>query len=87
MATKSALSNDKAQPALSELSKQTLLRVFEQSSEAVLISDKNNHITAVNAAFTRLTGYGSSDVFGQDPKLLSSGRSDPDLSRQMVTIC
>jgi diguanylate cyclase (GGDEF)-like protein/PAS domain S-box-containing protein len=83
MATKSALSNDKAQPALSELSKQTLLRVFEQSSEAVLISDKNNHITAVNAAFTRLTGYGSSDVFGQDPKLLSSGRSDPDLSRQM----
>jgi diguanylate cyclase (GGDEF)-like protein/PAS domain S-box-containing protein len=83
MATKSALSNDKAQPALSELSKQTLLRVFEQSSEAVLISDKNNHITAVNAAFTRLTGYGSSDVFGQDPKLLSSGRSDPGLSRQM----
>jgi diguanylate cyclase (GGDEF)-like protein/PAS domain S-box-containing protein len=83
MATKSALSNDKAQPALSELSKQTLLRVFEQSSEAVLISDKNNRITAVNAAFTRLTGYGSSDVFGQDPKLLSSGRSDPDLSRQM----
>lgn len=85
MTTNAAQSHDKAQNAFSELSKDTLLRVFEQCSEAILISDKNNRITAVNPAFTRLTGYDSSDVVGRDPKLLASGRSDPNFSRQMWT--
>jgi diguanylate cyclase (GGDEF)-like protein/PAS domain S-box-containing protein len=83
MTTNAAQSHDKAQNAFSELSKDTLLRVFEQCSEAILISDKNNRITAVNPAFSRLTGYDSSDVVGRDPKLLASGRSDPNFSRQM----
>ena len=85
MTTNAAQSHDKAQNAFSELSKDTLLRVFEQCSEAILISDKNNRITAVNPAFTRLTGYDSCDVVGRDPKLLASGRSDPNFSRQMWT--
>ena len=55
-----------------------LLRAFEQSTEAILIADCSNRITAVNPAFTRLTGYDQEDVLGQDPKILASGRSTPE---------
>ena len=56
-----------------------LLRAFEQSNEAVLITDSANRITAVNPAFTLLTGYSSAEVLGENPKILSSGRIRPDL--------
>lgn len=60
-----------------------LLRIFEQTSEAVVITDNSNQITMVNAAFTRLTGYESDDVIGQNPKVLSAGRAEPDLYHSM----
>ncbi|MER2538203.1 MAG: EAL domain-containing protein [Azonexus sp.] len=63
----------------------TLLRIFEQTSEAVVITDHSNRISMVNAAFTRLTGYESCDVLGQNPKMLSAGRAEPDLYRNMWT--
>jgi diguanylate cyclase (GGDEF)-like protein/PAS domain S-box-containing protein len=71
------------QSALNKLSTETLLRVFEQSNEAVLISDARNRIIAINSAFTRLTGYESDEVLGQDPKLLSSGRTNPEFTSLM----
>lgn len=50
--------------------------VYEASSEAVMVVDPGNRIVAVNPAFTSTTGYTIEDVFGQDPKMLSSGRHD-----------
>ncbi|MCD2452404.1 EAL domain-containing protein [Methylicorpusculum oleiharenae] len=49
--------------------------VFNFSGEAIMITDRNNHILDVNAAFTKLTGYDNADVLGRNPKLLSSGRT------------
>jgi diguanylate cyclase (GGDEF)-like protein/PAS domain S-box-containing protein len=49
--------------------------VFNYSGEAIMITDRNNTILDVNAAFTKLTGYDNADVLGCNPKLLSSGRT------------
>ncbi|CAG0998970.1 partial putative signaling protein, partial [Rhodocyclaceae bacterium] len=57
--------------------------IFENSGEAILITDRENRIIAANAAFTRLTGYGLDEVRGRNPKLLSSGRTPPDTYQQL----
>jgi diguanylate cyclase (GGDEF)-like protein/PAS domain S-box-containing protein len=55
-----------------------LASVFERSGEAIVISDRDNRILEVNQAFTHLTGYSADDVRGQNPRILSSGRTTAD---------
>lgn len=74
-----ARSSKQTESAATGLDYSVLLRVFEQSNEAVLICDKANRISAVNAAFSQLTGYSRDDVLRQDPKILASGRNPPEL--------
>ncbi|HAF45352.1 MAG TPA: hypothetical protein DCK83_10570 [Gallionellaceae bacterium] len=50
--------------------------VFDNSQEAILITDANNVIIDVNHAFSRITGYAREEVLGRDPRLLNSGRQD-----------
>ncbi len=57
--------------------------VFENSGEAVMITDRNNRIMSVNQAFTHITGYAPGEVIGENPKLLSSGRHDEAFFREM----
>ncbi|MDO9141924.1 MAG: EAL domain-containing protein [Methylobacter sp.] len=52
--------------------------VFNYSGEAIIITDHNNAIVDVNAAFVKLTGYDKAEVIGRNPKLLSSGRTTKD---------
>ena len=52
--------------------------VFHYSGEAILITDRNNLIVDVNAAFSQLTGYDRADVLGCNPKLLSTGRTSKE---------
>jgi diguanylate cyclase (GGDEF)-like protein/PAS domain S-box-containing protein len=61
-------------------------KVFEYSSEAILITDHNNHIVTVNRGFTEQTGYELEEVRGKDPKMLSSGRHDRSFYREMWSI-
>ncbi len=75
-----------AQPlpsAAGELPETVLQRIFEQSQEAVLITDAANRIVAVNTAFTRLTGYGAEEVIGENPGILASGRNSPEFYAEM----
>lgn len=51
---------------------------FEQSSEALMIADKNGTILSVNTTFCRITGYSKDEAIGQTPKLLNSGMHDKD---------
>lgn len=48
-------------------------KVFEASSEAILITDANSHVLDMNRAFTRLTGYSHDDLAGQPSAILRAG--------------
>jgi len=50
---------------------------FEHSGEAIVITDTSNRVVMVNPAFVRLTGYEPADVLGQNPSMLSAGRTTP----------
>ena len=50
--------------------------VFDNSREAIVITDADNFIVNVNPAFTHITGYGRDDVLGRNPRILSSGHQD-----------
>jgi diguanylate cyclase (GGDEF)-like protein/PAS domain S-box-containing protein len=59
--------------------------VFEHSGEAILITDQDRRIVAVNRAFTQLTGYTLADIMGKNPKVLSSGETPPETYLAMWT--
>ncbi|WP_236208216.1 EAL domain-containing protein [Pseudomonas tohonis] len=50
--------------------------VFESTAEGVMITDTEQRITAVNRAFTEITGYSEAEALGQSPRLLASGQHD-----------
>jgi diguanylate cyclase (GGDEF)-like protein/PAS domain S-box-containing protein len=50
--------------------------VYENSSEAMVVTQADGTVMAVNPAFTRTTGYTASEVIGQNPRILASGRHD-----------
>ncbi|KAF1023563.1 MAG: putative signaling protein [Pseudomonas sp.] len=50
--------------------------VFESTAEGVLITDIRQNISAVNRAFTEITGYSELEALGHTPRLLASGQHD-----------
>ncbi len=58
-------------------------KVFEQSAEGLMITDAKRNIIKVNQAFTIISGYSETEIIGQNPRILSSGRHDPDFYRTM----
>lgn len=57
--------------------------VFEYSSDAILISDENNKIVAVNNVFENLTGYSIDEIKAKNPRVISSGWGDKEFYTQM----
>ncbi len=57
--------------------------VFDRASEGMVVTDPDNRIVAVNAAFTRITGYSADEAIGRDPNLLRSGRQDAAFYAEM----
>jgi two-component system CheB/CheR fusion protein len=51
-------------------------RVFDRSSEAIVVTDPKKQILTVNEAFTIITGYTSEEVIGKTPAFLASGLQD-----------
>lgn len=50
--------------------------VFLAASEAIFVTDAQTHIIRVNPAFTKMTGFSESSVFGYPASILKSGRQD-----------
>ena len=68
---------------LAEEAAQLAAQVFDNSSDAMTVTDAENNIIAINPAFTKLTGYRPEDVIGRNPNVLSSGRHDQDFYQDM----
>jgi len=62
-----------------------LSRALEQTADSVIITDPHGVIEYVNPAFERVTGYPASDVVGQTPRLIKSGRHDGTFYRKLWT--
>lgn len=60
-----------------------LARCFSQALDAILITDGDNQIVAINASFSRMTGYALAEVRGQDPRIFASGLTAADTFRAM----
>lgn len=48
--------------------------VYDNSSEAIMVTDADNTILAVNPAYTQMSGYLPEEVIGRNPRFQSSGR-------------
>lgn len=57
--------------------------IYQNTSEAMMITDEENHIVAINPAFTIITGYAEEEVLGKDPGLLASGSHDTDFFQDL----
>ena len=57
--------------------------VFRNALDATLITDSAGRILRINPMFTELTGFGESDVVGQNPRLLRSDHHDEGFYREM----
>ncbi|MEW5903089.1 MAG: EAL domain-containing protein [Pseudomonadota bacterium] len=62
---------------------QLAAKVFEQNSEAIIVTDKQNCIVSVNRAFTQITGYAAEEVVGRNPRFMASGRQSLQFYRVM----
>ena len=62
---------------------QLYANIFEHSGEAIMVTDHDNRIIAVNPAFTRQTGYSLEEIGGANPNMLSSGRTPRETYQSM----
>jgi len=53
-------------------------RVFNDSHEAIMLTDINGDIINVNPAFTEITGYERGDILGENPSIFASGKNGPE---------
>jgi len=79
----SAFIRDVSQRKREEEQLRLAAKVFESTSEAILITDVNNNIVALNEAFTNMSGYGLEEISGHNPSVLSSGQHDDAFYREM----
>ncbi|MCX7009696.1 MAG: PAS domain S-box protein, partial [Kiritimatiellaeota bacterium] len=60
-----------------------LATAVEQAAETIVITDPTGAIQYVNPAFERITGYTRAEAYGQNPRILQSGRHAASFYRAM----
>jgi diguanylate cyclase (GGDEF)-like protein/PAS domain S-box-containing protein len=81
--TREKLTQLDAERMRNEASLRLSAAVFEYSGEGIMITDADNCIVAVNAAFTRLTGYTLDEIRGANPRILSAQLTPPETFQAM----
>ncbi|PKI16174.1 bifunctional diguanylate cyclase/phosphodiesterase [Colwellia sp. 12G3] len=57
--------------------------VYQNSSEAMMITNVDNEIVAINPALSNITGYSKDELIGKDPKIFSSGKQSHQFYQSM----
>ncbi|MGM1051695.1 MAG: PAS domain-containing protein [Pseudomonadota bacterium] len=57
--------------------------ILQSAAEGIMITGPDRNIQRVNASFARITGYTMSEVVGQNPRILSSGKQDSRFYEEM----
>lgn len=55
----------------------------EQSPVTVIITDTNGAIEYTNPKFTQLTGYASEEAIGQNPRILKTDKTPPEVFKEL----
>lgn len=58
-------------------------KVFHNTMQGVIITDKDSNIILVNEAFTKITGYSLDEAIGNKPNMLSSGKQTAPFYQQL----
>ncbi|NJO17363.1 MAG: PAS domain S-box protein [Thioploca sp.] len=58
-------------------------KVFETTTEGILVTDADTRVIMVNPAFTTITGYTLVEILGKKPSFLHSGRHPLDFYKRM----
>lgn len=73
-----AIGQDVTERLHSEEQLQLAASVFTHAQEGICITNAEGTILDINAAFSRITGYAREEVLGKNPRLLKSGRHEPE---------
>jgi len=58
-------------------------KVFESTTEGVIVTDPDFNIIEINPSFTRITGFLQQDIIGQSINILHSDKQNEDFYRRM----
>lgn len=58
-------------------------QVFENSRDAILLTDRERHIIAINRAYSEITGFGSDEMLGKPLSVYRSGVEDDSFFREV----
>ena len=78
-----ATGRDVTQKRFIEKEARTASEVFENSSESIIVTEANGHISRVNKAFTHLSGYQPNDVMNNKPFILLSPSTSQETIKEM----
>jgi len=76
---------DITQQKIMENQLRKLSRAVEQSPESIVITNTNGIIEYVNPKFEEITGYSPEEVRGENPRILKSGLTPPEVYENLWT--
>ena len=59
-------------------------KMFDYSTDAVMLINDNNQVVSVNYAFSQITGYQASEIQNKSPELILAGESDILLNEEVL---
>ena len=75
--------SDISQQIENERSLKLSAAVFDNTAEGIMITNADNTIVSVNPAFERITGFSQEEAIGQNPNMLSSGKTRASVYHDM----